>query len=741
MTLPFTPRFADLVRTYTHTQGTEAFMPGAAVPGFSSFADALREGDQFYYCAQSVTRPAEREVGRGTLLADGSIAREAVDGALTSFSAGTKTVALVAAAEWFSQQSGRPSDTGVGLNGEPDRAAIQAKAAIEGAIAYLAEPGREGLFAYRTGDFTKLVAADVLQGLCIAAADDPEGTSGAWVRQYEGAANVRWFGAKGDGVTDDLPAFDAALQALAALAPVVSGSYLPALQKATPKLHIPTPRIHYYLSSTWNIFQQVHVFGDGSGAPNAHGTVLRFGINCNGIVVNEYRTSNDEAAYVGDGSGSIVEGLTLLGGNVKYDAEAERFILGDGSSSSGHGVRVRGSGVTLRDICVKFFAGDGINIFTSSGAGDYAEGNGNSWRIDQAWLLYNDGNGLRVRGPDSNVGIASGLNAIQNRLFGVRDDSFLGNQYNQPHCRDNGLVSSTGLGLPTGTCLYQGACYSVALGNEARASTTVPGTDALVWLPCQHTHPYAKQWVSGMTWEAGGPIASTDPNAYNLFNNAYAESGQAPIQAVSKALFFGGVIHDTPIVGIGGAPPAPWLRSVSGDIVVPRLKAEGGAVFGGGANVFAWEMGAPGTWSWRRVNSKGKLALLFNNRALFCQEGGDDNVPYATTFTRLRVATPGSEAVEGGLELGYVTSPGQLVSRTVFAGEFYHNAAPSDGGPIGWIARSSGPGSTATFAPTGIVGGVQGAPQADSQATDVIGLKADFNALLATLRAAKLIAA
>ena len=26
---------------------------------------------------------------------------------------------------------------------------------------------------------------------------------GFWVRQYSGAVNVKWFGAKGDGVTDD----------------------------------------------------------------------------------------------------------------------------------------------------------------------------------------------------------------------------------------------------------------------------------------------------------------------------------------------------------------------------------------------------------------------------------------------------------------------------------------------------------------------------------------------------------
>ena len=97
----FTPRFVDLVRNTTHTQGTDNFVLGAALSGYRSFAEAVLPGESFYYSCIGVDKPSEREIGRGTMEIDGTISRIATNGELTSFTAGTKTIALVAAAEWF----------------------------------------------------------------------------------------------------------------------------------------------------------------------------------------------------------------------------------------------------------------------------------------------------------------------------------------------------------------------------------------------------------------------------------------------------------------------------------------------------------------------------------------------------------------------------------------------------------------------------------------------------------------
>ena len=111
MPTSFTPRFVDLVRCTCSTVGTGNLALGAAVSGFASFAVSLSVGDRFYYAVAGIDKPAETEVGRGTIAADGSIVREAISGTLTNFTTGVKTVSLVAGAEWFRKANAGAIDT------------------------------------------------------------------------------------------------------------------------------------------------------------------------------------------------------------------------------------------------------------------------------------------------------------------------------------------------------------------------------------------------------------------------------------------------------------------------------------------------------------------------------------------------------------------------------------------------------------------------------------------------------
>lgn len=97
----------------------------------------------------------------------------------------------------------------------PARAALAS--AATGAPWYLAESGREGIFVFDSSNLSASVTADPAQGVYIAKAGDPTGASGAWVRRHFGAVNVDWFGAKGDGATNDTAAIQAGINALSAL--------------------------------------------------------------------------------------------------------------------------------------------------------------------------------------------------------------------------------------------------------------------------------------------------------------------------------------------------------------------------------------------------------------------------------------------------------------------------------------------------------------------------------------------
>jgi hypothetical protein len=193
----FQPKFLDLVRNYTSTTGTGNLVLSGAVAGFADCAAALEPGDRFYYSVTGIENTTESEVGRGTMQADGTIARDPIDGRLTNFSKGTKTVALVAAAEWF-ESVGAARGAPLVAASEAELAQLKASGA-----ALLTAPGRGGPFVFDTSDLSAEVEADTAQGIYVAPASDMTGASGAWVRVHDGALNARWFGIDGNGAEPD----------------------------------------------------------------------------------------------------------------------------------------------------------------------------------------------------------------------------------------------------------------------------------------------------------------------------------------------------------------------------------------------------------------------------------------------------------------------------------------------------------------------------------------------------------
>lgn len=90
------------------------------------------------------------------------------------------------------------------------RTALKALDTTKDTVSILKEAGREGVFNWKAGDFSAQIAADTAEGVYLKA-DAIASTVGAWVRVFNGVADVRWFGAVGDGTTNDKPAIDVAV--------------------------------------------------------------------------------------------------------------------------------------------------------------------------------------------------------------------------------------------------------------------------------------------------------------------------------------------------------------------------------------------------------------------------------------------------------------------------------------------------------------------------------------------------
>lgn len=88
------------------------------------------------------------------------------------------------------------------------RAALKLLNPSKDKVAILYENGRQGIFNWYVGDFSSSVSVDTQEAVYIAS-NSVSSSVGAWVRFFDGSVDVKWFGAKGDYITDDTTAITA----------------------------------------------------------------------------------------------------------------------------------------------------------------------------------------------------------------------------------------------------------------------------------------------------------------------------------------------------------------------------------------------------------------------------------------------------------------------------------------------------------------------------------------------------
>jgi hypothetical protein len=505
------------------------------VTGFASFAESVSAGDSFYYSVQGVDKPQEREVGRGTYLVNGTITRQALSGPLTHFSRGAKTIALVTAAEWYAgvQES-------LGQGGQSDivnnRAALVVPAAGAAGSCFLKESGREGMFAWDPAVPTAVHQADPGQGLFVAPST---GSSGAWVRRFSGGVNVQWFGAKGDGITNDGSAFTRALSCLRAVAQQGFG-----YGWGGNRLYI--PKGHYFLgTTTLDLTASLVIEGDSNGLPSGGASILRWSPNTTGIRVQGGGTIGADATKPTDYTTgtSLVRGLHLIGG-YSHGATAEGEF---------HGIHMRVM-AAVEDCFIRGFQGDGIHI-----RGDVGFGNNTNLSCVTRSSIEMCRNGIYLQGGDANACSFFHVNANSNRQWGFLDRSFLGNTFIGCHSATNGsLIDSNGTSVvPPNRARLNGRVFAVVIGQEDWCSTNAPsGADASNqgWVligPLADDQPWnnIRTWVSGRNYRSGGSYAASDPNNRAQLLSCYSEGDMGPSQIYGRGRIDGG-LHENGVRGL-----------------------------------------------------------------------------------------------------------------------------------------------------------------------------------------------
>lgn len=685
--MPFTPKFVDLVRNVTTVQGTGPVTLGQPVNGYTSLTDAVSAGEQFYYCIQGVDKPQEREVGRGTMQADGKVAREPIAGSPTNFSNGSKTISLVAPAEWFAKAD---------LLGGGALATVASCAELAGkdvsavTRAYLADSRRAGSFLFDASDLSAKVAADSGQGIYVAPASAPTGASGAWARQINGPVDPRWFGiveGAGNGAANSA--------ALAGMFAALRSRAVNAATNYQGQDAVRFPPGLFEFAATIELTEGSYILeGSDTGYPSGRGTVLKFPAGVTGIRVQRYNTSGlvtDGTTHRG-GDGAIIRNLALRGAFTTAEAEA-------------HGIHLRAR-AQIENVYIEEFEGDGIYCNVTAGAGGEIEGNANSARIIGG-RIQRCRRGIYINGADANIWSIIGLDCSNNRQWGFEDSSFLGNSYFGCHAAANGIVTGT---IPT-VVSHNGNRYGVIAGQEAGASTNAPsGTTAdngwwhYLSAGGVNAGSNINAWTSGTTYRAGGSYRTDDANARNVFSGCYHESGQGKAQLVQPTLVVGGMLTGS-VLGTAAVIQAGDAGVRVNSLYSEAIKASGTVKARLGEDATATDTVLLASHSIAAVNS---WRLKFSGNELrFDYANGGSAIAYRITCNTTTEQFGTGAAVPyafyaPNLVVGDTMANARRMSNGTAAptsgahgvGEIVWNRTPASGQPMGWVCSAAGtPGS------------------------------------------------
>lgn len=554
----------------------------------------------------------------------------------------------------------------------------------------LTQSGREGLFVFNNSDLSTFVAADTVEGIYIAPDSDPDGSSGAWVRRFDGPINPLWFGiiegnSAGANGAANSTAFDVLLAVLRLRAPYENFVY----RGLEPILF---PAGYFEFSSTIEITNGAGIIeGCDPGFSQTRATILKFPSGVTGIRVQRFNTSGATTTdgvthFAGDGF--TIRNIALFGAYTTTEAEV-------------HGIHLRAR-ANIENVDIEEFEGDGI--YGNATAGGAPEGNANNTRITNVRCRSNR-NGIFIDGADANIWSVISADCADNRQWGIWDSSFLGNTYLGCHASTNGVT----VGAITSMVSHGGQRYVVKVGQAVGASTNAPsGTSAdnTWWRHVGAGGPLTvsaniPDWTNGISVREGGSYCTDNGNSKGVFVGCYHEGGYGLPQLSTRTLIFGGFMATYVAGGAGALITAEnnFIKTETGFLYesYDTSTSTFSVQIGNGANKIALviedSVAAPSEWSLRLVNSDLDLAWAYSGSNIAYYITGVATAQQFGTGAAVAHAFHPPKLMVGSS----ITNARQITNGTAAPttgaharGEIVFNRDQSAGGVVAWLCTAAG---------------------------------------------------
>ena len=259
----------------------------------------------------------------------------------------------------------------------------------------------------------------------------------------------QWWGARGDGSTDDTDAIEAAIAAVNE--PPNWGVY-PAGSNAVRGPVVYFPPGTYRLTSQVSVARVVHLRGAGSNSQYS-ATILQWDAGTSGLAF----------AY-GSAYGAQVSDIAIVSGSVTAQP-----TLGtcDGIYSNAR--------IYLKNVYVRGWNRDGVRVSASVAAAPPDQGNANLFRFENVDVEYAGRHGFYITGNDANAGLIHACSALVCGGTGFNDETGIGNTYVMCHaaqCNQNyklGIASTSNSSVAVGCYSEAGEIVPSALNQYASA--------------------------------------------------------------------------------------------------------------------------------------------------------------------------------------------------------------------------------------------------------------------------------